>query len=1560
MLSVQTNVTSLIAQNNLRIDTNFQSQTIQELTSGYRINSSGDDPAGLAIANGYRDQEAQLTQGIQNANNGISTLQIVDGGMNNIGQILDRLQTLATESASGTFTGNRGVLNSEFQGLITEVNRQAQSIGLNQNGSLAKDLSVYIGGGQGSTSSAAAQNSTVQIDLTGATVDAKSLGLTGMQALGGTAGTTDIGDSSNTSVSKILAANTTPVADQTTFYMSGPGFSGASKVAVNVNTSSVSDVSSLVTAINDAIQNAGNEATPAASAFQAANIQASVNTDSSGKEQLAFTSSTTAFQVQAGDSVSNALMGNFAVANQPAAAAMGSTYTGGVTAAAANQIANPGTIKVQISGASMSSPVTLQLSGSDDTVGAAISDLQTQVAASSALAGAGVTLSNAGSASPLVFHSASGEQLQVMVTGDTANALGMGSFVAGAGDSVDYDTINGAAYSQSQNYGSATLQFSINGQASNANAVTVNMAGGDAQAAAITSGDSTAGPVAITANNNTLNLVVNGTAASVTLATNAAATKNSIAQQINTQVGSNIATVVNNAITLTDTVKGAGGTIQILGGTANTTLSLAAQTATGTSASATNVASQINQAVAANATLAAAGIQADGSSGSLVITSSNNTNFRVDAVGGSAAAASITGATGANTAATAAVLTGNATGSFSIVNGENDQLNLKVDGTVYNATIAPLATYTQTTLTAAINTALTNAGSSATVAFVGNQLQITSGAAAGPASSVQVLAGSANTLLGLTTGASATGTAATSGTQELVAAGGGTYNIQSGANDTLNLVLNGVAKTVTLAATASITQANLATEIQNQLGAGFTAAFTGNKLDIKSTATGSSQSVDVLAGSANSLLNLLTGQVTGTNAAASGFAGNANASYAITTGSNDILSITVQGYSSNAAQTVTLTGGGTETQGQAITDINSQLQGAHAFVDTTGHIAIETDATGTSAGISIDGTVSDSAADALGFTSGDVVTGTGQANASVADAQSTGTVAATVGIDQSLTNQLNIKIDGGAAQTINLTTGAAQTLSNVMADINNQLTGGSAFLDASGNLQVKVTATGTTHSVQIVAGSANGTLGVTPAGSATAGVNAAKGIETGSTVGTSFDVEHTTLSVSINGGGAQTINLSGGTESQAQIVKEINNQLAGGTAYVNAGGQLAIASNTTGLTTPTASSVAVGGSAAAQLGFSSTPAVGADAVAGYTIGAGNDNLTVSVDGGNAQSIALANGVGLSASTVAGDIQTKLRALGGAFANVTATATADNTIKLSSGTAGASSQIQIGASTSDAAATLGLTEGVTHSGTMQDVGFGTGGASFTGNAVSAPNDKVANSGGATAVTGLSFTPLANGSDSQAITVSATNANGELQSTTITLQNSGATRTGQTIDAAVQAINTALQKTDNPTLQSVVAVKDDSSGTEKIDFVSSLSAFQVSVGSTGSGTGIKADVNSSYIQSTTVTATSLAGGSTADISTQAGGTAAVAEVTAAVAALGSAQANVGKAQNTLNYAIGLAESQDTNLAAAQSSVRDADMATEAANLTKAQVLQQSAIAAMVQANSAPQNVLTLLRG
>ncbi len=135
-LSIQTNVASLDAQNAIRINTNFQNNTIEQLSSGYRINSSGDDAAGLAVANQYAGTIATLTQGVLNANNAVNTLQIADGGISNISTILNRLQTLATESASSTFAGNRTTVNNEYQGLLTEINRQASSINLNTGGTL--------------------------------------------------------------------------------------------------------------------------------------------------------------------------------------------------------------------------------------------------------------------------------------------------------------------------------------------------------------------------------------------------------------------------------------------------------------------------------------------------------------------------------------------------------------------------------------------------------------------------------------------------------------------------------------------------------------------------------------------------------------------------------------------------------------------------------------------------------------------------------------------------------------------------------------------------------------------------------------------------------------------------------------------------------------------------------------------------------------------------------------------------------------------------------------------------------------------------------------------------------------------------------------------------------------------------------------------------------------------------------------------------------------------------------------------------------------------------------
>ncbi len=476
---INTNISSLNAQMYLQQTSASQQQTISQVTSGLRIVSSGDDAAGLAIANGYRSNEAVLTQGILNANNGLSQLQIVDGGMSNISQLLDQARTLATESASGTFTGDRTVLNQQFQGIVQEINRQAQSIGLNTGGQFAQNLSVFIGGGTAFGSNTAVQNGSVSINLTNATVDAKSLGLQGVQAVG-VAGT-DIGTgSANSSVSSIInnSANTATEAQAgyTVFNFYGPGFSnlsGTGKVSVSVNLNGVTDANSLVTAINSAIQAEGNSGSQQATAFKNAGIVAGLNVDSTGKTQLTFSSSTSAFQVQSGDAVSNALMGNLQSGS--------SSSAGAATTGAAAMTAN---------GATAENGVTLTVDGhttasfniaANATVSTILGQVQTAISGVAALAGYTAALNSSGD---LVISSPNTTAPTVSATGDTGNLLGVSSTTAG----VVNNTFNSQGANQSvTSANSDVYSFTAVGS-------------GNTQTIGITALDSTGGAHALTVN----------------------------------------------------------------------------------------------------------------------------------------------------------------------------------------------------------------------------------------------------------------------------------------------------------------------------------------------------------------------------------------------------------------------------------------------------------------------------------------------------------------------------------------------------------------------------------------------------------------------------------------------------------------------------------------------------------------------------------------------------------------------------------------------------------------------------------------------------------------------------------------------------------------------------------------------------------------------------------------------------------------------------------------------------------------------------------------------------
>jgi len=304
--TINTNIASLQAQEYLRVTQEFQTKTISRVTSGLRIVSSGDDAAGLAIANGFRSDQAVLSQGIRNANDGLATLQTIDSGINNISKLLDRARTLATQSASGTFNGDRAVLNSEFQSVVEEINRQAQAIGLNQGGDFAKNLSVFIGGGRGATNSEVITNGSVGVDLRQSTVDARSLGLSGYSAASDSTYDMSVYDNGTATDLESAIGGATSMA----FNLSGVGFDDQ---AINVNLTGVQDLKGLVAAINAGIEGAAGGTSPGAVALRNANIKAQINADGKG---FSLVSASSAFAVEAGtDAAARRIFGLTAAAN---------------------------------------------------------------------------------------------------------------------------------------------------------------------------------------------------------------------------------------------------------------------------------------------------------------------------------------------------------------------------------------------------------------------------------------------------------------------------------------------------------------------------------------------------------------------------------------------------------------------------------------------------------------------------------------------------------------------------------------------------------------------------------------------------------------------------------------------------------------------------------------------------------------------------------------------------------------------------------------------------------------------------------------------------------------------------------------------------------------------------------------------------------------------------------------------------------------------------------------------------------------------------------------------
>jgi flagellin len=142
-LRINTNVASLNAQRNLLGTKWGLDKSLERLSSGYRINRAGDDAAGLAISENLRAQVRGLKQASRNAQDGVSLVQVAEGGLNEVSSILIRLRELAVQAASDTIGPvERQFLNVEYDQLVSEIDRIADATEFNGTPLLAGTGSV--------------------------------------------------------------------------------------------------------------------------------------------------------------------------------------------------------------------------------------------------------------------------------------------------------------------------------------------------------------------------------------------------------------------------------------------------------------------------------------------------------------------------------------------------------------------------------------------------------------------------------------------------------------------------------------------------------------------------------------------------------------------------------------------------------------------------------------------------------------------------------------------------------------------------------------------------------------------------------------------------------------------------------------------------------------------------------------------------------------------------------------------------------------------------------------------------------------------------------------------------------------------------------------------------------------------------------------------------------------------------------------------------------------------------------------------------------------------------
>ena len=163
MSVINTNVKSIVAQNALTVNNRAMSKTMEQLSTGKRINGAKDDAAGLAISSKMTSQIKGLNQAVRNANDGISLIQVAEGSLVEVSNMMQRMRELAVQSANDTNTSDdRSAMNLEFQELKKEINR----IGSSTEWNSMKVMDKSFDGGSGTFKFQVGANAAQNIEIT--------------------------------------------------------------------------------------------------------------------------------------------------------------------------------------------------------------------------------------------------------------------------------------------------------------------------------------------------------------------------------------------------------------------------------------------------------------------------------------------------------------------------------------------------------------------------------------------------------------------------------------------------------------------------------------------------------------------------------------------------------------------------------------------------------------------------------------------------------------------------------------------------------------------------------------------------------------------------------------------------------------------------------------------------------------------------------------------------------------------------------------------------------------------------------------------------------------------------------------------------------------------------------------------------------------------------------------------------------------------------------------------------------------------------------------------------